>query len=212
MNQRHELGELIASVQAANGWSDRDLERRADKLELGASKSNFSRLKNQPLISVKGSLIKDLSALLSLSEKTIADAALASMGVHIERDHVSVEDAVRSEPNLSERDQRIALGLVDLLKREGGEGIEDDPTPLTRAGVSPAPEDDGLGSFEGRARGDLDHESVNDGAGDNVHELFTPPPPASETAAWETENRGRKTRKQQDDDAEASQDPEDDEE
>ena len=85
-------------------------------------------------------------------------------------------------------------------------------TPMNQAGGKPAiSDDDGLGSFGGRARGDLDHESVNDGAGDNVHELFTPPPPASETAAWETENRGRKTRKQQDDDAEASQDQGDDE-
>jgi len=188
MNQRHELGELIASVQAANGWSDRDLERRADKLELGASKSNFSRLKNQPLISVKGSLIKDLSVLLSVSEKTIADAALASMGVRIDRDHVSLEDAVRSEPELSERDQRIALGIVDLLKREGGEGNAS-PT-LRQAGVSPA-QDDGIGAFGHRDRGDLDHESKNDGAGDNVHELFTPPPPASETAAYRTRNRDK---------------------
>lgn len=114
--------------------------------------------------------------------------------------------------------QRQALNelILAFIEEEpterAGDGSERSATPTNQAGVSPAPEDDGLGSFGGRARGDLDHESVNDGAGDNVHELFTPPPPASETAAWETENRGRKTRKQQDDDAEASQDPEDDEE
>lgn len=119
--------------------------------------------------------------------------------------------------NLLTRPQRAAVNEIIRQFAEAntraGDGSERSATPMNQAGGKPAiSEDDGLGSFGGRARGDLDHESVNDGAGDNVHELFTPPPPASETAAWETENRGRKTRKQQDDDAEASQDPEDDEE
>lgn len=119
--------------------------------------------------------------------------------------------------NLLTRPQRAAVNEIIRQFAEAntraGDGSERSATPMNQAGGTPAiSEDDGLGSFGGRARGDLDHESVNDGAGDNVHELFTPPPPASETAAWETENRGRKTRKQQDDDAEASQDPGDDEE
>ena len=119
--------------------------------------------------------------------------------------------------NLLTRPQRAAVNEIIRQFAEAntraGDGSERSATPMNQAGGTPAiSEDDGLGSFGGRARGDLDHESVNDGAGDHVHELFTPPPPASETAAWETENRGRKTRKQQDDDAEASQDPGDDEE
>lgn len=114
--------------------------------------------------------------------------------------------------------QRQALNelILAFIEEEPAERAGDgsgNATPMNQAGGKPAiSDDDGLGSFGGRARGDLDHESVNDGAGDNVHELFSPPPPASETAAWETENRGRKTRKQQDDDAEAPQDPGDDEE
>ncbi|KHS52593.1 helix-turn-helix domain-containing protein [Brevibacterium linens] len=114
--------------------------------------------------------------------------------------------------------QRQALNelILAFIEEEPAERAGDgsgNATPMNQAGGKPAiSDDDGLGSFGGRARGDLDHESVNDGAGDNVHKLFSPPPPASETAAWETENRGRKTRKQQDDDAEASQDPGDDEE
>ena len=89
-------------------------------------------------------------------------------------------------------------------------GEDNASTPLTQAGVSPA--DDGLGAFGHRDRGDLDHEAVNDGAGENVHELFTPPPPAEKTVAWETGNRGRKLRQQQDEDAEGSQVSEDGEE
>lgn len=168
MNQRHELGELIASVQAKNGWSDRDLERRADKLELRSSKSNFSRLKNQPLISVKGSLIKDLSVLLSVSEKTVADAALASMGVSIDRDSVSLEDAVRSEPNLSERDQHIALGVVELLKRDEGQEHGDttgNVIPISRDDPAPGEELEArlprLAAKKGRNLGKEQREQAN---------------------------------------------------
>ncbi|WP_167198059.1 hypothetical protein [Brevibacterium pigmentatum] len=82
-------------------------------------------------------------------------------------------------------------------------------TPTKRAGVSPAPEDDGLGSFGGRARGDLDHESVNDGAGDNVHELFTPPPGREDTAAYDAPNRGKQQKEESEQRGEESQDPED---
>lgn len=118
--------------------------------------------------------------------------------------------------NLLTRPQRAAVNEIIRQFAEANTRAGDgsgNATPIGDSDKSLAVgEDDGLGSFGGRARGDLDHESVNDGAGDNVHELFTPPPPASETAAWETENRGRKTRKQQDEDAEASQDPGDDEE
>lgn len=114
--------------------------------------------------------------------------------------------------------QRQALNelILAFIEEEPAERAGDgsgNATPMRQAGGKPAiSKDDGLGSFGGRARGDLDHESVNDGTGDNVHELFTPPPPASETAAWETENRGKKTRERQDEDAEGSQDPGEDEE
>lgn len=57
------------------------------------------------------------------------------------------------------------------LKREAGDG-DGQATPHRVAGGTPATgDDDGLGAFEGRARGDLDHISTNDGSGDNVRLL-----------------------------------------
>ena len=65
----------------------------------------------------------------------------------------------------------------DLRVHRDGDGKA---TPLTDAGGTPVTgADDGLGAFGGRARGDLDHESINDGAGDNVRRLRGPSAEAS---------------------------------
>ncbi|MCI4012338.1 helix-turn-helix transcriptional regulator [Brevibacterium sp. ZH18] len=106
----------------------------------------------------------------------------------------------------------LILAFIDEDPAEkAGEGNADSPTPMNQAGVSPATgEDDGLGAFGGRARGDLDHESKNDGAGNNVYSLV-PPPPASDTAAYRAPNRGKNQKDKQDEDAEGSQDSGDDE-
>lgn len=73
----------------------------------------------------------------------------------------------------------ILAFLEDGSSREEGDG-DGKATPHTDAGGTPVTgEDDGLGAFGGRARGDLDHESINDGAGDNVRQLRGPKPEAS---------------------------------
>ncbi|WP_350271519.1 hypothetical protein AAFP32_11985 [Brevibacterium sp. CBA3109] len=102
----------------------------------------------------------------------------------------------------------LILAFTEYPVEKAGDG-DAEATPNKRAGVSPATgEDDGLGAFGGRARGDLDHEDLNDGNGDNVYSLV-PPPPASDTAAYRAPNRGKKQKDKQDDDAEGSQDPDD---
>lgn len=112
--------------------------------------------------------------------------------------------------------QRQALNELILAftddgpAEKAGEGNADSPTPMNQAGGKPATgEDDGLGAFGGRARGDLDHESKNDGAGGNVHRLFTPPPERGDTAAYDAPNRGKKDKEESEKRGEESQDPED---
>lgn len=100
--------------------------------------------------------------------------------------------------------------IHDLEK--AGDGSEYSATSNKRAGVSPATgEDDGLGAFGHRDRGDLDQNSQNDGDGGNVYSLV-PPPPASDTAAYRAPNRGKDQKERQDEDAERSQETEDDDE
>lgn len=98
----------------------------------------------------------------------------------------------------------IIRQLAEANTRAGDGDAE--ATPTSRAGVSPAAgEDDGLGAFGGRARGDLDNEDINDGAGDNVYSIV-PPPPASDTAAYRAPNRGKKQKDEADKRGEESQD------
>lgn len=149
------LADLIKSVQDKNGWSDRDLGRRAEKLEIDITTSNFSRLKNRELVSVKGSLIRKLALVLMVPEQKVAQAALASMGLNLEIPEVTVEDAVRNSPDFSIRDQTLIMGLVNAMRDTGSGSDEqqsnsaapDDTSPRLRA-VAPA-SDPGIGQKTG---------------------------------------------------------------
>lgn len=117
--------------------------------------------------------------------------------------------------------RRVLIDMARVLVKQNrqihdleraGDGSEHSATPMNQAGGKPATgEDDGLGAFEHRDRGDLDHEDLNDGNGDNVYSLV-PPPSASDTAAYRAPNRGKKQKDKQDEDAEGSQETEDDDE
>ena len=203
------FSDRLARAKADLGVSTRAAADRAKAQGYRLSANSVSLYTRDGHPDPDGKTVEALAYALRVPEAELRE--LAGLPQH----HGKFEPA--PEADTLTRQQRDAVNEVIRLFAAGnqgaGDGSERSATPMNQAGGKPAiSEDDGLGSFGGRARGDLDHESVNDGADDNVHELFTPPPPASETAAWETENRGRKTRKQQDDDAEASQDPEDDEE
>ncbi|MEG9248047.1 hypothetical protein V6S67_08115 [Arthrobacter sp. Soc17.1.1.1] len=138
MNSRHPLGDLIERVQEKNGWSDRDLADRAGRMNLEIAKSNFSRLKNQPLNSIKGSLIKGLAEVLDISESRVAQAALASLGVDLGPADDSLDVAVRRSLDLSERDRRIINAVLTTMRTEE-RGGNVSTAPITRAGESPAP-------------------------------------------------------------------------
>lgn len=106
-------------------------------------------------------------------------------------------------------DDELVRELTRRLKKAGEDNAS---TPPSHAGVSPAEEAQLASDLVASKRRQREGR-----AGDNVHPFpetpyFTPPPPAERTAAWETENRGRKLRQQQDEDAEGSQDENGDEE
>lgn len=138
----HELGRLIASVQERNGWSDRDLQLRAEQLGLTAlSKSNFSRWRNSPVNSIKGSNIRDMAAVLGVAEATVATAALESMGIRSGGDTgASVDTALSLDPDLSARDKmlvRALLGAMSAAEERDGSGSA---APMKTAGGDPAGE------------------------------------------------------------------------
>lgn len=115
----HPLGKLIDEVQRRNGWSLRALQKRGEDLGLHrVSHANLGRLKGEPLVSVKGSNIKELSAVLGVPESVVARAALASMGVTLPREAATPEEAVWADVTLSERDKRVVLAALRTM-REG---------------------------------------------------------------------------------------------
>lgn len=145
MNSKHPLGQLIEKVQRDNSWSDRDLAARAQSMELDLGKSNWSRLKNQPVLTFKPAHIKGLALVLKQTETTVAKAALASMGIELEGyQDGDVPAAVRNNPDLSDRDKRVLLAVFKELART-------EPAPVS----TPTPEESGdyeLAAREGDPR------------------------------------------------------------
>lgn len=200
MKKMHELGQLITSVQERNDWSDRDLHIRAEQLGLTAlSKSNFSRWRNSPVNSIKGSNIRDMAAVLGLSEAAVAQAALQSMGIHLSSAGTSsIDTALDQDVNLSARDKSLVRALLGAMnateKGQNDERTEEEvteprtqgtyPPAMSRAGVSPAHVD---ASAEG--------------------EVPAVPRPKDEyaLAASDEPSEGRALREQQDEAAEGSQ-------
>lgn len=122
MQPRHQLAALIQAVEDANGWSDPEVAERARKRGYTISKSNILRLRLEPVRSIKGDAIKALAAGLGISPLDIADAALASMGIH--RTNAAdndVETAIRRDPLLADAQRRMLLALLREMRDESNE-------------------------------------------------------------------------------------------
>ena len=118
MSSRTPLGNLIQSVQDANGWSARRLEELAEgKPNLG--KSNVSKLKNQALTSFKGETISGLAELLELPISLVATAALRSLKTPIElaTNAIALEETIRIEPGLAETDKQTLLRMTETMRK-----------------------------------------------------------------------------------------------
>lgn len=116
----HELGALIARAQERNDWTDRDLQNRAEQLGITSlSRSNFSRWRTKPVVSIKGSTLRDLARVLSVSEETVTRAALQSMGLDLGyAAPVSSWTAVAQDPYLSARDKALLGALLGAMMAE----------------------------------------------------------------------------------------------
>ena len=115
MNESHPLAQLIQETQDRNGWSTRDLERIADRHGYSMKHSNFSRLKSEPVVAIKASQIRILSKVLGVSEQLIARAAINSMGVDLDATDIGIRDVLRSSNELTSRDRRILLSVIDAM-------------------------------------------------------------------------------------------------
>lgn len=197
VKKNHELGALIASIQERNGWSDRDLQQRAEALGLTAlSKSNFSRWRTSPVNSIKGSNIRDMAAVLGIPEAVVARAALESMGVTMQSaGDDSLDHAIALDVELSARDKHVVRAVIDVLRSTEEMTGHGHAAPIAHAGESPAIDEDDLARRrrERQATEDPEQEAI-------------PLPDEALMAGYDEPQESILARERQDADAESSQD------
>lgn len=201
VNTSKTLGTLIQERKNINGWSFRDLENRSPK-GAGLNKSRWGELLRDEVKTFSGEQLRRIAEALSLPAHIVGRAALASMGLPEGGATArTIEDVVRTDYNLSEHDRRILLAVLTAMRTENGHDERDaedheqeprteargqeptQPTPITRAGVSPA------------------HEAASaEGVGQDV-----PRPDEYALAANDELSEGRALREQQDNAAEEPQ-------
>jgi hypothetical protein len=117
VKQRHALAALIDDVRSANGWSDPDVVARAASKGHKLSKSNISRIRNTPVVTLNIETVSALADGLGVSKAMVAQAALASMGiVTYNSADMTTEEAIRRDPSLGERDKQLLLTVLGSIR------------------------------------------------------------------------------------------------
>lgn len=124
----HPLSRLIQSVEDGQGWTDREVSRRISAAGHSMSHSYIGKLKNKPIQSVTASMVQTLAIGLGLPETVVAEAALASMGVHIDTSSsAGLDVAIATEEALTDRDKRLLRSLVKEMRTDGEHRRDDSP-------------------------------------------------------------------------------------
>lgn len=122
----HPLSRLIQSVEDGQGWTDREVSRRISAAGHSMSHSYIGKLRNKPIQSVTASMVQTLAIGLGLPETVVAEAALASMGVHIDTSRsAGLDVAIATEEDLTDRDKRLLRSLVKEMRTDGEERRDD---------------------------------------------------------------------------------------
>jgi len=140
MPHRTPLGDLIQSTQTSRGWSNRDVEKNASGRS-GLGQGNLTKLKNQPLTSIKGETLVGLAETLGLSTELVVRAALRSLKAPIElnNDVGTPEEAIQIDPDLSAADRNTLLRMLKVMRTEAG-GTRGNTTPITQPRYTPGPD------------------------------------------------------------------------
>jgi len=122
----HPLSRLIQSVEDGQGWTDREVSRRISAAGHSMSHSYIGKLKNKPIQSVNASMVQILAIGLGIPETVIAEAALASMGVHIDTSSsAGLDVAIATEEALTDRDKRLLRSLVKEMRTDDEQRRDD---------------------------------------------------------------------------------------
>lgn len=133
----HPLGKLIQSIQEENGWSNVDIANRAIERGHNSSKQSIGEYKNKPVVSVTARQINMLSAALGVAPMTVVRAAAESMGIQDSQSEASdLMNVVLETTELSERDKRLVVSLLNAMRDEGKNDHDFDDKTQSHAGPS----------------------------------------------------------------------------
>jgi transcriptional regulator with XRE-family HTH domain len=129
VNTPQTLGALIRDRQASTGWSLRDLSDRSPA-GAGLNKARWGELRRDEATTFSGAQLLGIADALGVPESMVGQAALATMGVTAQTGSAArIEDAVRTDNELSEHDRRILLAVLHEMRRErGGNAVSTAPS------------------------------------------------------------------------------------
>jgi hypothetical protein len=113
MATKSPLGQLINSARAPEKLSLQDVADLATRRGFEMSKQNVSRLANDyPLASISGAQIRGLALALGISERRVAAAALAALGLELADESTPLRQAILDADDVGERTKRILLSII----------------------------------------------------------------------------------------------------
>lgn len=111
------LGVLVEQICDANGWSRRDVARRAVDRGHELSHQRIGQMcTDDPLPGIQADKVFALADALGISPVRVALAAVQAMGVPVSDQTVSPAEAIMRDPDLSQ-DTRSAL--LSILRSQG---------------------------------------------------------------------------------------------
>lgn len=119
----HPLGQLITDrmTHPDNRWSLQDVVDRIEAAGHSISKSRLGQIRNDPVESIKGDLIIALADGLGVTPLTVANAALASMGIEPRPGEVTDSVAtIRTDPTLSDANRKLLVAMIKQMRAEHG--------------------------------------------------------------------------------------------
>ncbi|MFI8778272.1 hypothetical protein ACIGH6_14465 [Brachybacterium paraconglomeratum] len=159
----HPLSQLIQSIEDGRGWTDREVSRRIAAAGHKMSHSYIGKLKNHPIQSVNASMVQTLAIGLGIPETVVAEAALASMGVHIDTSSsAGLDVAIATDEALTDRDKRLLRSLVKEMRTDGEERRDDGPGSDHGPRVPSGPQPDGATTRTSEPRLTLVSDDVPD--------------------------------------------------
>lgn len=115
------LARLINDVKEANGWSDYDLARRAERAGHQISKSKIADMRTAGVTTIVPDRIRALAAALDLPVTEVLRAALETVSLPAGPGSGSVEQAIQRDPALSALAKRQLLAMLKEARRPPAE-------------------------------------------------------------------------------------------